>query len=194
VCGTPLRLRVAHRATRPAARRGRGEAKGAAAEIAGIDDDVIIGLGERFGHGQETPGIEDGVDADIGPAERDEMDPADYDVRHRIWETQIKAIEKQFKQLGAAGSAAHRAELINLGPAPQEPIQPLLMSAELTYEGMVLHLDRGQPIYGIIGSEGGQFVGGHGMADDAKMRTAAGLSPHRDASDGSARRGGRGSE
>jgi Protein of unknown function (DUF3987) len=34
----------------------------------------------------------------------------------------------------------------------------------------------GQPLYGIIGSEGGQFVGGHGMAEEAKLRTIAGLS------------------
>ena len=29
---------------------------------------------------------------------------------------------------------------------------------------------------GSLLSEGGQFIGGHGMSDDAKLRTAAGLS------------------
>ena len=35
---------------------------------------------------------------------------------------------------------------------------------------------RGQPSVGIFAAEGGQFVGGHGMSDDARLRTAAGLS------------------
>jgi hypothetical protein len=105
-----------------------------------------------------------------------DMEIADYDLRSRIWQAQIKAIEKHYKELGSAGSAAHESELRKLGPAPQEPLDPLLMSAEFTYEGMCVHLERGQPLYGIIGSEGGQFIGGHGMSDDAKMRTAAGLS------------------
>jgi hypothetical protein len=105
-----------------------------------------------------------------------DIEVEEYDIRHRMWEAQIKAVEKQFKQMGAAGSEAHENELRKVGPEPQEPLEPLLMSAEFTYEGMCIHLQRGQPLYGIIGSEGGQFVGGHGMSDDAKMRTAAGLS------------------
>jgi hypothetical protein len=105
-----------------------------------------------------------------------DIEMADFDVRHRIWEAQIKATEKHYKEMGSAGSVAHENELRALGPEPQEPLDPLLMSAEFTYEGMCVHLDRGQPLYGIIGSEGGQFIGGHGMSNDAKMRTAAGLS------------------
>ena len=49
------------------------------------------------------------------------------------------------------------------------------MSADFTFEGMVRCLNIGQPLYGIIGSEGGQFVGGHGMTDEAKQRTVANL-------------------
>ncbi len=37
-------------------------------------------------------------------------------------------------------------------------------------------LDNGQPSVGIFAAEGGQFIGGHGMNDDAKLRTATGLS------------------
>ena len=48
--------------------------------------------------------------------------------------------------------------------------------AEPTYEGLVRLLAMGQPSIGLFAAEGGQFVGGHGMADDAKLRTAAGLS------------------
>ncbi len=63
-----------------------------------------------------------------------------------------------------------------LGPAPLAPLEPVLTCAEPTYEGLVRLLAAGQPSIGVFSAEGGQFVGGHGMADDAKLRTAAGLS------------------
>jgi hypothetical protein len=47
---------------------------------------------------------------------------------------------------------------------------------ELTFEGLCKLFAVGQPSLGIFATEGGQFVGGHGMSDDAKLRTAAGLS------------------
>ena len=97
-----------------------------------------------------------------------------YRVAH-IWEAQSKAIAKQYQKPGEAGSEAHQEELEQLGPEPVKPLEPLLMSADFTFEGMVRCLNIGQPLFGIIGSEGGQFVGGHGMTDDAKQRTLANL-------------------
>ena len=99
-----------------------------------------------------------------------------YDVRKKMWEAQKKAIEKQFKDPGAAGSEAHQKELEKLGPEPEKPLDPLIMSSEFTFEGMVRCLNLGQPLYGIIGSEGGQFIGGHGMTEESKLRTITGLS------------------
>jgi hypothetical protein len=99
-----------------------------------------------------------------------------YNVRKAMWEAQKKAIDKQFKDPGAAGSEAHQKELERLGPEPEEPLAPLIMSSEFTFEGMVRCLKLGQPLYGIIGSEGGQFIGGHGMTEEAKLRTITGLS------------------
>ena len=92
------------------------------------------------------------------------------------WEAQAKAIEKQFKDPGAAGSEAHQKELEKLGLAPEKPLDPLIMSSEFTFEGLVRCLNLGQPLYGIIGSEGGQFIGGHGMTEESKLRTITGLS------------------
>lgn len=63
-----------------------------------------------------------------------------------------------------------------LGPPPLPPLEPLLTCGEPTYEGLCKLLAVGWPSVGIFAAEGGQFVGGHGMADDAKLRTAAGLS------------------
>jgi hypothetical protein len=34
----------------------------------------------------------------------------------------------------------------------------------------------GQPSLGLFSAEGGQFIGGHGMNEDNKLKTAAGLS------------------
>jgi hypothetical protein len=98
-----------------------------------------------------------------------------YRIRHAAWEAQAKAIAKQYQKPGEAGSAAHQKELEQLGPEPVKPLEALLMSADFTFEGMVRCLNIGQPLFGIIGSEGGQFVGGHGMTDEAKQRTLANL-------------------
>jgi hypothetical protein len=99
-----------------------------------------------------------------------------YGVRHKIWDAQAKAVEKEFKNPGAAGSEAHKIALEQLGPEPEKPLGSLLMNTEFTIEGLVNCLRTGQPLYGIIGSEGGQFIGGHGMAAEAKLRTISILS------------------
>jgi hypothetical protein len=72
--------------------------------------------------------------------------------------------------------AAIRAALEELGPPPSPPLVPMLTCPEPTYEGLCRLLAAGQPSIGIFAAEGGQFIGGHGMSDDAQLRTAAGLS------------------
>ena len=86
-----------------------------------------------------------------------------------------KAIDKQYKEPGAAGSEAHEREREQLGAEPEKPLLALIMASDFTFEGLVQCLNFGQPLYGIIGSEGGQFIGGHGMTDEAKLRTVTGL-------------------
>jgi hypothetical protein len=98
-----------------------------------------------------------------------------YQVAHEMWDAQIKSLDRKYKNEGA-GSEAHKQERGMLGPEPEEPLSALLMSVDFTYEGLTRCLHIGQPIYGIIGSEGGQFIGGHSMAKDAKLRTIANLS------------------
>jgi hypothetical protein len=66
------------------------------------------------------------------------------------------------------------------------PLDPMLTCPEPTFEGLFKLLVIGQPSLGIFTTEGGQFIGGHGMSEDAKLRTAAGLSKFCD--DGEARR------
>jgi hypothetical protein len=52
----------------------------------------------------------------------------------------------------------------------------MLTCPEPTYEGLCRLLPAALPSIGIFAPEGGQFVGGHGMSDEARLRTAAGLS------------------
>jgi hypothetical protein len=69
-----------------------------------------------------------------------------------------------------------KAALDALGSAPLPLLEPLLTCAEPTYEGLCKSLTVGCASQGIFAAEGGQFIGGHGMSDDAKLRTATGLS------------------
>jgi hypothetical protein len=71
---------------------------------------------------------------------------------------------------------AIKAALDAVGPAPNPPLTPMLTCPEPTFEGLCKLFASGHPALGIFATEGGQFIGGHGMADDAKLRTAAGLS------------------
>ena len=71
---------------------------------------------------------------------------------------------------------AIKAALDKLGPPPTAPLLPMLTVEEPTYEGLYKLLTVGLPSIGIFSNEGGQFVGGHGMSDEAKLRTATGMS------------------
>ena len=103
-----------------------------------------------------------------------------YDVEHQRW-TDEKAIWEKLRdkalRVGQKGDrVGMRADLQALGPAPSEPLEPLLTCSEPTFEGLCRLFKNGHPSLGIFASEGGQFIGGHGMTDEAKLRTAAGLS------------------
>jgi putative DNA primase/helicase len=86
-----------------------------------------------------------------------------------------KAREKAVK-LGKGDRGAIKQALDALGPPPMPPLEPLLTCPEPTFEGMCKLFAVGWPSLGIFASEGGQFIGGHGLSDDTKLRTAAGLS------------------
>ncbi len=88
------------------------------------------------------------------------------------WE---KARDHAVKEAKGDGVAI-RAALEKLGPEPDAPLTPMLTCTEPTYEGLCKLLASGHPSLGIFSSEGGQFIGGHGMTDEAMLRTATGLS------------------
>jgi hypothetical protein len=76
---------------------------------------------------------------------------------------------------GKGDRIAIREALNALGPPPEPPLEPMLTCAEPTFEGLYKLLAAGHPSVGIFSSEGGAFIGGHGMTEEAKLRTATGL-------------------
>jgi hypothetical protein len=101
-----------------------------------------------------------------------EVDMPDYLNDKAAWD---RAREVAIKQ-GKGDHTAIKTALDRLDPAPVAPLEPMLTCPEPTYEGMCRLLAVGQPSIGIFAAEGGQFIGGHGMSNEARLRTAAGLS------------------
>ena len=71
---------------------------------------------------------------------------------------------------------ARKAALAALGPAPEQPLHPFLTAPEPTIEGLVKAWVTAPAALGIFTAEGGQFIGGHGMSQDNRLRTAAAYS------------------
>lgn len=104
--------------------------------------------------------------------ERYQEEIALYVTERKAWEGQTRKIAND-KKLGYRQA---REKIAELGPEPLAPLTPLLIVHEPTVEGLAKLLDDGQPSIGIFTSEGGAFIGGHGFAEEAKLRTAAILS------------------
>jgi Protein of unknown function (DUF3987) len=95
-----------------------------------------------------------------------------YENRKVAWEkARDYAVRKANGNQGTIKSA-----LDILGAAPMAPLLPVLTCPEPTYEGLCRLLAVSQPSVGVFSSEGGQFIGGHGLSEEKKLLTAAGLS------------------
>ena len=66
--------------------------------------------------------------------------------------------------------------IMNLGPEPKPPLHPFLVAPDPTYEGLVKAWGTASPSLGIFSTDRRQFVGGHGMSQENRLRTAAGYS------------------
>lgn len=98
---------------------------------------------------------------------------AGYEIALAAWKAERQSIltDKKLK-----GAGRREDELNKLGPAPAAPLLPMLTATEPTYEGLCRLFAVGQPSIGLFSAEGGQFIGGHAMSEDHKIKTAAGLS------------------
>ena len=84
-----------------------------------------------------------------------------------------EAAEGAKKAAKKGGRVAIREALTAVGPEPREPPRPMMLVADITPDGLTLHLERSRPWAGVFTSEGGLFVGGHAMNEENKMRMAA---------------------
>jgi hypothetical protein len=73
---------------------------------------------------------------------------------------------------------AKAAALQENGPKPEAPISPMMLAGgEPTIEGLIrLFYEGGVSVAGMFTDEGGSFIGGHAMNEEARLRTAAALS------------------
>jgi hypothetical protein len=87
-----------------------------------------------------------------------------------------KAARERAKRAAKGDFHATTQALESVGVAPAPPLTPMLTCPEPTFEGLCRLYASGHPALGIFSDEGGQFVGGHGLSDESRLRTIAGLS------------------
>ncbi|WP_299351572.1 DUF3987 domain-containing protein [uncultured Shimia sp.] len=92
-----------------------------------------------------------------------------------LWKADHDKIMGEFKKKSGNRVAA-QADLDALGEEPPAPLSPNLTSTEPTLEGLHKLYASGQPALGVFSDEGGQFLGGHAMSSDNRLKTVAGLS------------------
>lgn len=103
----------------------------------------------------------------------------EHEEAHREWSIAIAAYNAEKKKVESDRKMdfdARRRALADLGPEPVKPLHPFLTAPEPTFEGLVKAWTTAPAALGIFTAEGGQFIGGHGMSDDNRLRTAAGYS------------------
>ncbi|WP_137700024.1 YfjI family protein [Marimonas lutisalis] len=88
-----------------------------------------------------------------------------------VWERQRGAILKRADK----NPDTTRADLAALGPQPQPPLRPQIVTGAATMEGIVKNLPELRASLGIMTDEGGLLLGGHSMKAENKLATLATL-------------------
>ncbi len=104
-----------------------------------------------------------------------------YELDMQNWQNDLVAWEKKREAiLKDSNNYPNRHNLKEaldkVGEKPKAPLTPLVICSDPTFEGLCKLMLNGQPSLGIFSSEGGQFIGGHGMKEENKIRTSAALS------------------
>ena len=102
---------------------------------------------------------------------------AEFENARAAYETARNSILKK-KSKESPGDAQERIgyELKKLGPPPAEPPKPILFTGTPTLEGLHKLFVSGLPSVGLFHDDAGEFVGGHAMSDENRLKSAAGLS------------------
>ena len=98
--------------------------------------------------------------------------------RHALWDTERKRTlgEKEKDR------TAREADLNALGPEPEAPLLPIVVTPDPTVEGLVKNMANLRPSLGLFSDEGGAFLGGVGMNPENRLKTVATLSSFWDGS------------
>ncbi len=78
---------------------------------------------------------------------------------HAIWKKRKAAILRGSDE----NPATTRADLHDLGPEPEPPLRPSIVTGSATVEGIVKHLPDLRASLEVMTDEGGLMLGGHGM-------------------------------
>ncbi|PVE25956.1 hypothetical protein DC522_01575 [Microvirga sp. KLBC 81] len=103
----------------------------------------------------------------------------EHESANQAWSIAFAAYSAQKRKIENAKNMdfeARKAALTALGPEPEMPLYPFLTVPEPTIEGLVKAWAAAPAALGIFTAEGGQFIGGHGMSQDNRLRTAAAYS------------------
>ena len=93
-----------------------------------------------------------------------------HDIEMMAYENAVKSATK-----GKDPEAIHH-EMTQLGRVPEGPLKPLLLVGNPTVEAVHKQLVDGLPNIGLFHDDAGEFLGGHSMSQDHRVKTAASLS------------------
>lgn len=99
-----------------------------------------------------------------------------YERDIQVWlieDTAWKAERKKIENNRNLEFEARREQLTELGPEPRPPLHPFLTVPDPTVEGLTKAWVLAPASLGVFTAEGGQFVGGHGMSVDQRLKSAA---------------------
>jgi hypothetical protein len=96
----------------------------------------------------------------------------EYAIAHCAWTGEKKKIEGDKK----LDFDSRKVALTELGCEPACPLSPFLTAPDPTVEGLTKAWVTAPPALGLFTTEGGQFVGGFGMTQEHRLKTAAAFS------------------
>lgn len=92
-----------------------------------------------------------------------------------LWKGERDRILAEAKSGKGEKRVAAEVDLNYLGPEPLAPPSADRTVTEPTFEGLTRLFAEGQPSLGIFADEGGQFIGGHAMNSDNRLKTLTAL-------------------
>jgi hypothetical protein len=102
--------------------------------------------------------------------EQHQHDLRTFTADHRAWKAASAEAERKGK-----GNRETLAAILRGMVEPAPPADPMILCDDVTPEGLVKQLVRGQACLGLFAPEGGTFAGGRAMDDENRLRTAATL-------------------